>query len=73
MTAIGYLIRLMEERGNGGGVVRQINWKTSLEDMENRKSKELQAEAASGKGCIFHKFSVRNSGASSGDVRKLRI
>ncbi len=34
--------------------------------------KRLEIEAASGKGFIFHKFSVRNSGASSGDVRKLR-
>ncbi len=25
------------------------------------------------KDIIFHKFSVRNSGASSGDVRKLRV
>ncbi len=32
-----------------------------------------EVEAASGKSCIFHKFSVWNSGASSGDVRKLRV
>ncbi len=30
--------------------------------------KRLEVKAASGKGIIFHKFSVRNSGASSGDV-----
>ncbi len=30
--------------------------------------KRLQVKAAPGKGIIFHKFSVRNSGASSGDV-----
>ncbi len=35
--------------------------------------KRLEVKAASGKkGIIFHKFSVRNSGASSGDVGKLR-
>ncbi len=35
--------------------------------------KKLEVEAASGKCFIFHKFSVRNSGASSGDDRKLRV
>ncbi len=30
--------------------------------------KGLEVKAASGKCIIFHKFSVRNSGASSGDV-----
>ncbi len=36
--------------------------------------KRLEVKAASGKkGIIFHKFSVRNSGASSGDVGKLRV
>ncbi len=29
-------------------------------------AKRMEIEAASGKGFIFHKFSVRNSGASSG-------
>ncbi len=30
----------------------------------------LEVEAASGQKFIFHKFLIRNSGVSSGDVRK---
>ncbi len=33
----------------------------------------MEVNAASGKVYFFHKFSVRNSGVSSGDVRKLRV
>ncbi len=36
-------------------------------------TKRLEVKAASGKGKMFHKFSVRNSGSSSGDVRKLSV
>ncbi len=35
--------------------------------------KRLEVKAASGKGLIFHTFSVGNSGASSCNVRKLRV
>ncbi len=46
-----------EQRAAFGKKMYQKDWKSRL-----RREK----------GIIFHKFSVRNSGASSGDVRKLR-
>ncbi len=46
-------------------------WQQNLTQIINQK--DWKSRLRWEKGRIFHKFAVRNSGAWSGDVRKLRV
>ncbi len=55
------------------GIYRHLTYILEHIDDSFAIPKRLEVKAASEKGIIFLKFSVWNSGASSGYVRKLRV